>query len=525
MTAFDVVIVGSGINSLVCGAMLARRNQRVCILERNSVLGGCIRTEELTVPGFKHDTFSTLYPLFVTAPHYAQLAQSLAHYGLRFENSATPTGVLRPDGSHLVFHRDRERNIAALDAIEPGAGCAFARAMEGIQRDSALTFGLLGGEPRSTATLRLLGRQVWRQGLDGLSAYFADGARSCRTWLERTFHSETIRALFAPWVLHVGLSPESALSGLMCRLIMLTLEQAGSPMVAGGSFTLVQAFERLIRDAGGELHTQADVESVLVDNGAARGVRLADGREIEARSAVVCNTTPTQLYGRLLSRAPVRPDVLESAKNYRYGRAEMQIHLALDEPPQWLVPELGKVAMLHLTAGLDGVSRAVNEAERGLLPAEATIVVCQPVAVDASRAPRGRSILWIQLQELPRNIRGDARQHLQCPTDGVWTSSLAEAYADRIVERLCAQISNLRRSIMGRRVLGPHDLERLNINLVGGDPYSGACDLDQFLLWRPSSAARGHATCIERLFHIGASTHPGPGLGGMSGFLAAQAIA
>ena len=95
-TPYDVIIVGSGINSLVCAALLARRGRKVCVLERNDVAGGCIRTEELTRPGFRHDTLSTLYPLFVAAPHFPSLQVELARHGANFLNCTTPTGVLRP---------------------------------------------------------------------------------------------------------------------------------------------------------------------------------------------------------------------------------------------------------------------------------------------------------------------------------------------------------------------------------------------------------------------------------------------
>jgi phytoene dehydrogenase-like protein len=204
----------------------------------------------------------------------------------------------------------------------------------------------------------------------------------------------------------------------------------------------------------------------------------------------------------------------------------MQIHLALDELPQWVSPEaerLARTAMVHVTPGLDGISRAVNEAERGLLPAEATIVAGQPCAVDASRAPDGKWIIWIQLQELPQRPRGDALGEIDVG-DGTWSEALREAYADRIVARLGAQITNLASATIKRVVLSPADLESLNCNLVGGDIYSGSCSLDQNLLWRPTGRLPGHKTALEGLWHIGASTHPGPGLGAGSGYLVAKQL-
>jgi phytoene dehydrogenase-like protein len=212
------------------------------------------------------------------------------------------------------------------------------------------------------------------------------------------------------------------------------------------------------------------------------------------------------------------------ARRFRYGRAEMQIHMALSEAPRWSGDErLGGTPIVHVTPGLDGVSRAVNEAERGLLPAEATIVCGQPTALDAERAPGGGAILWIQLQELPPAVKGDAAGELDAG-DGSWTEELRERYADRVQARLARHIENLDAALLERVVLSPADLEAANPNWVGGDIYSGSLALDQNLLWRPRPGLPGHRTPVAGLYHIGASTHPGPGLGAGSGTLVAQEL-
>jgi phytoene dehydrogenase-like protein len=310
----------------------------------------------------------------------------------------------------------------------------------------------------------------------------------------------------------------------MTRVIAVAIELGGMPVPRGGGVKLVEALAGIVRDGGGALETAADVEQVLVRSGRAAGVRVAGGGTEEALEAVVANVTPTQLYGRLLSETSLPTSLVETGKRYRYGRAGMQIHYALSERPDWVGDErLGRTAIVHVTEGLNGVSRAVNEAERGLLPAEATIVVGQPVAVDPSRAPEGSWILWIQLQELPRRVLGDAADELPAG-DGRWTPELAERYADRIQARLARHISNLESALLRRVVLSPADLEALDCNLVGGDIYSGSCALDQNLVWRPRATAPGHRTALPGLYHIGASTHPGPGLGAGSGTLVAREL-
>jgi phytoene dehydrogenase-like protein len=145
------------------------------------------------------------------------------------------------------------------------------------------------------------------------------------------------------------------------------------------------------------------------------------------------------------------------------------------------------------------------------------------MAVDPSRGPNDSWIIWVQLQELPPRPRGDAAGELDVG-DGGWTEGLREAYADRIVERIGRHITNLDGATVGRVAMSPADMEAANPNWVGGDIYAGSCALDQNLLFRPTPASPGHATAVEQLWHIGASTHPGPGLGAGSGYLVAKQL-
>jgi phytoene dehydrogenase-like protein len=524
MSTYDTIIVGSGINSLVCAGILAKRGKRVCVLERNPQLGGCIRTEELTAPGYVHDTLSTAHPLFVTSPGYAELKNELHQAGLSYRNNDTPTAVLLPDNRSLILSTSRESNFRHFNACSPGDGEAYQRAMQEIEGNADLIFSLLSNELWSANVAKLLARKVWKQGLHETAAFFGPALQSSRSWLTQNFRSDLVQALLAPWVLHTGLGPESAMSALMAKVVTFSLEAVGLPMVKGGNARTVEAFQKVIGECGGVFHVNADVEEILVRNNKACGVRTQDGREFLGKD-IICNVTPTQLYGRLLAPQHAPAPLRKEAADYRYGKGNMQIHLALSEPPVWPDASLKDVIYLHLTSGLDGVSRAVNEAERGLLPAEGTICVAQPCAVDPSRAPDGGWILWIQLPECPRQVKGDALGQIEVPYDGRWTPELKERYADRIIERIALQVPNLKTSIIGRHVCSPADLEAMNINLVGGDPYSGECGIDQFMLWRPVPGVKGHATPVKNLHHIGASTHPGPGLSGTSGYHVANGLA
>jgi phytoene dehydrogenase-like protein len=504
MADYHAVIIGSGVNSLACGALLARGGWRVCVLERNDWLGGAIHTAELTEPGYLHDVFSAWHPLWVGGAAHAQLGDDLAARGLEYLNTELPTATAFPDGEAAFLLRTAEGNAQELGPEWPGV-------LERFFPNADLAFGLLGTELWSAAGVALAAKALRRFGRDGLAAFTGELLQTSRDWLEQTFASERAHGLLAPWVLHTGLGPDAAASGFMTQVIAVAVQEVGMPIPRGGGAKLPDALVGLIRDHGGVCETGEDVERVLVRNGRAVGVRLAGGEAVTAEDAVIANVTPTQLYERLVDDAAIPAPVREGARRFRYGRAEMQIHFALSEPARWDGDErLSRTAIVHVTPGLDGVSRAVNEAERGLIPEEATIVVGQPLAIDESRAPEGKGLLWIQLQELPSRIG--------------WTDELRESYADRIQARLARHIPNLESSIVKRVALGPHDLERMNVNLRRGDPYGGALSLDQNFLWRPFPRSPGHRTPVQRLWHIGASTWPGPGLGAGSGTLVAQEL-
>jgi phytoene dehydrogenase-like protein len=510
----DAVIVGSGINSLACAALLARAGWDVCLLEREPELGGAIKTAELTEAGYLHDVFSAWHPLWVGGAAHAELGNELAARGLEYLNTEHPTATAFPDGSAAFLSTS-----TAVNAAEHGS--AWTEAMAAVGSQAELIFGVLGTELWSRAAAGLAVSAYRRLGRRGLAAFGGELVQSSRDWLTTTFGSERTHGLLAPWVLHTGLGPDAATSGFMNRVIAFAIQAGGMPIPRGGGARLVDALVRLIEDNGGTCHPGTDVERVLVANGRASGVRTTGGDVFTARRAVVCNVTPTQLYGRLLQ---LDGDVAEAGRSFRFGRSEMQIHYALSEPPRWEGDErLAKTAVVHLTPGLDGVSRAVNEAERGLLPAEATVVVGQPLTMDESRAPKGAGLLWIQLQELPWRVKGDAAGELD-RGDGTWTESLRERYADRIQLRMARHIPNLESSLRKRVVLSPADLQAANMNLEQGDPYSGSLALDQNFLWRPFARQPGHRTPVRGLFHIGASTWPGPGLGGGSGTLVAHEL-
>ena len=519
MASYDHIIIGSGINGLVAAAMLAGKGQRVLVLERSDILGGCMRTDEATLPGFQHDVMAATFVLFLTSPAHGELGKDLARHGLEFCNTSLPTAVLRPDGTSLVLSTNRATNIAAFNALAPGDGDRHQLDVGGIEADAPFLFALLGGPLWSWPTFRLLLGQMRRRGLRGLAVWFGQALAPARGWLEGSYSSPLVQALWAPWVLHTGLTPESTYSAQMGKVIAFALEGAGAPVAKGGAAQAVQAFVRLIEERGGDVRTGVDVDRILVQSGRAQGVVTADGEEIRGRH-VIASVTPGQLYGRLLRDQSSREAT--DAQKFRHGRGNFQLHYALDGPPDWRAPGLEDVALIHLTDGIDAVSKSANEAERGMLPETPTICVGQPSRLDASRCPNGKAVLWLQIPDAPGVIKGDAAGKITSGSD--WTKQTRELFADRIEAILARHIRNFDKIKLARRAYSPADLARLNVNLVGGDPYGGACSIDQFFIWRPFAHSVNDKTSVRNLHHIGASTHPGPGLGGGSGYSLAKGM-
>lgn len=522
----DVIVVGSGLNSLVCAALLAKRGIKPLILERNAVFGGCIRTETL-FPGYTHELMASWYPLFLGGGAYARLQDDLAQAGIEFLNNGYTTGVVTHDGKCLALKQDIEDAIQRLNAVAPEDGPLIGQMADEIfNKNAELLFGLLGGSPYQFATFKLLFKQWRKRGVDELLEFASSALAPFRTWSQQHIKHGITEATMAPWVLHSGLGPQDAGSALIGKLTFAAVVAGGMPVVKGGGTQLVNALVAMIEKQGGRFLANTNVDQIVIENAKATGV-IADGKTYKATKAVVCNVTPTQLYQQLLPSSKVPAKVKQAAQQYRYGRGAMQIHLALKSPPAWSDAEMLKVPLVHMAQDLDQVSLAVMQAECGLIPSMSTIAIGQPVAVDASRAPEGGWILWLQIQDMPRELKGDAKNEISINADEGWTETIREAVADRIIQQLQQVLPNLQEQIVGRKVLSPTDLAHLNPNLVGGDIYSGACSLDQFFWFRPfakKESVKGHQTPIKNVFHIGAATHPGPGLGGGSGLLVADLI-
>jgi phytoene dehydrogenase-like protein len=328
--------------------------------------------------------------------------------------------------------------------------------------------------------------------------------------------------MMAGWGMHLDFPPDVAGGALFPYLECMVNQTFGMVIGKGGADTIVNAMTGALKTRGAALVLGVSVTRIDISSGRASGVTLADGRHLEVRRAVIANVHPKLVFGTLVAPDPARKEFERDVSAFRAGPGTMMIHLALDALPDWSAGAvLKRFAYVHVAPDLEMMSRAYSEASAGLLPVEPALVVGQPTAIDPSRAPEGKHILWVQVRVLPAEIRGDAKGEISATN---WDDA-KEAYAERVLDILEAYAPGLRRLVLARAVWSPVDLECENPNLIGGDNLSGSHHLDQNFFLRPVAGHSRYKTPVKGLYLCGASTWPGAGTGAGSGFMLAKMLA
>ena len=521
---FDAVLIGAGHNALAAAVHLASKGWSVGVFEKNPTAGGAARTEEATLPGFRHDLYATNLGLFAGSAFFREHGEALGKHGLAFVPAEDCFASPDRDGRWFGVSKDLEKTVARAEALSAADAARWRQMVAGFGEEAPHLFGLLG-LPMSWRSLAAFGWKVWRaKGTAGALEMARFLASSPRDFLDRNFETPLIRASLGAWGMHLDFAPDVAGGALFPYLEGMVDQTMGMVIGKGGADTIVKAMVARIEELGGSVVTGADVASVRQRSGRAEGIVLADGAEIAAKRAVIAGVTPGALVDRLLagSTGSGSPKFDAGARKFRHGPGTMMVHLALSDLPDWKAgAELKRFLYIHLAPDLDVMARTYAEAMAGLLPREPLLVVGQQTAVDPSRAPEGQHTLWVQVRMVPGEITGDAAGEIEA-TD--W-SNAAEPYADRVIDIIEAYAPGTRAKILARSVETPADLERRNPNLVGGDGIGGSHHPSQNFLFRPMPGFARHDTPIDRLHLIGASTWPGGGLGAGSGYMLAKRLA
>lgn len=465
MSGYDAVVVGAGPNGLAAAIVLARAGLSVLVREANSEVGGAVRTEELTLPGYLHDTFSTVYPLGIGSPFLQTLP--LREYGLEWIQS--PVAVAHPfeDGTAALLERSVEDTARTLG----GDGAAY----RGLVEYYVESWDRLLPELLAPLHLPLHPVLMARFGMRGLRS--ADGlARS-------SFRGDRARALFGGSAAHSGLPLDARATAAFGLVLTLAGHAVGWPIAEGGAGNITRAMAAYFRSLGGEIQMDARVRSLD---------ELPDAR------AVLLDLTPRQILA--VAGPRLSPRYRKQLEGFRYGAGAFRVDWALDGPIPWTAAECGRAATVHVVGSYAELLESERGPWHGRVPERPFVLVVQPTLFDSGRAPAGKHTAWAYCH-LPND----------CPLD----------VTDRIESQVERFAPGFRDLVLARYRMSPRDLEGRDENLVGGDFNGGAPTLGQ-LFFRPTVRADPYFTGARGIYVCSASTPPSGGVHGMCGYHAAR---
>jgi phytoene dehydrogenase-like protein len=498
MTDADALVIGSGPNGLAAAIRLAEAGRSVLVLEGAGHYGGAVRTEELTLPGFRHDTFSSVYPAAAASPVWARMP--LHEHGLEWVHPAAASAHPLAGGEAAVLYRDLARTAASLDALHPGDGAAWAAFVRPfLDSFAAVRATMLAGFPPVRGSLRLVASAGPRQSL--VFARLLPG--SAVALARRLFEDGGSRAWLYGAALHGDTPPGGAGSAIAAFYLNLLGHAVGWPSPRGGAQGLSDALVSYLRSRGGEVRTSAPVEQITAAGGHVTGVRLAGGETLAAPT-VIATVMPAALLrmaGDALSAWYRR-----GLARFEQGPATLKLDWALDGPIPWLNEAVRGAGTVHVGGGEQELLAAVGQSRDGLSEHPFLLLGQQSVA-DPTRAPAGKHTAWA---------------YTHGPAHGVdWAAEQA-----RHVERMEAQVERFapgfRDRILARHALGPAALEARNPNLVAGDVGGGSYTLRQ-VVFRPVARLSPYTTPLAGLYLGSAAAFPGGAVHGVPGDAAARA--
>jgi phytoene dehydrogenase-like protein len=339
-----------------------------------------------------------------------------------------------------------------------------------------------------------------------------------RRLAEEHFRGAGAARLLAGNALHTDLTPEVPPGGFYGWLLTCLAQSVGFPCVAGGAGELTRALVRRLESRGGRVRCGASVERVVVRGGRAVGVAVEGGEEVRAERAVLADVSAPALYLELLPREHVPRRVLDDLGRFHWDNATVKVDWALDGPIPWASSQAGRAGVVHVAESLDELSVQAAELARGCISAAPFLVLGQYAPLDPTRAPAGKEVAWAYTH-VPQQVRGDAGGDLT----GRWDARETDAFVERMEARVEALAPGFRSLIRARHVHTPRTFGAADRNLVGGAVNGGTAQLHQQLVFRPTPGLGRPETPVSRLYLASASAHPGGGVHGAPGAIAARA--
>jgi phytoene dehydrogenase-like protein len=507
--SYDFIMIGGGHNGLACAAYLARTGAKVLLLERSHRTGGACHTEEITLPGFKHNVCSVVHTHIPLSPVYRDL--ELERYGVNYIYPAHLRGTIFPDHTCLVMYRDTERMAAEIGKFSARDARTFRQLVADYGEFIESTYLPLMYSPPLAPSMQT---EQLEQSEEG-RALLQWQASTPVQLLEELFESEQVRVHFLARMTVLGFPPDAFGQGWICLFRILKAE---APICVGGSQGLTDGLRRAFEGAGGVVQTGREVKRILVRANRASGVELADGTKHEAAKAVITNVEPKKSFLRLVGEEHLPPSFATRVKNYHSkGRSLMVLHLALAEPPKYRAGAHNADVNMAFSQEMFGGTvadqvRAYQDIASGKPPRQEMLQITLPTLFDPSQAPAGKhtTVVW---------------QYAPYDAEGGWPAMRGE-YAQHLLDLWRNYAPNITRDrILAMKIQDPTDTERLNDNMVRGVDVVGDMTPDQMGYFRPFAGWSSYRSPIEGLYMCGGYCHPGGGVHAGAGHNAAGVIA
>ena len=480
----DAIVVGAGPNGLVAANLLADAGWDVLVLEAQPTPGGAVRSDREVHPDFVHDTFSAFYPLAVASR--AMTSLRLEEHGLVWEHAPAVLGHPFGDGQWALLHRDRNLTASGLDALHPGDGEAWLDLCRTWDRIGApLIDALTSPFPPLRAGSRLLPGLARSGGLDTVRMMATPVASLGR----ELFGGPAARLLLAGNAGHADFPLSSPGSGVFGVLMTMLGQTVGFPVPRGGAQALTDALVARFTSLGGRLETGTPVTRIDVRSGAVTGVTTQDGEQYDA-PVVVADVVAPHLFGRLVRDEDLPARVVRGMRDFELDPGTVKVDWALTGPVPWAGAPAAAPGTVHVADSVDEMTQTLAQVASGVVPDRPFLLTGQMTTSDASRSPAGTESFWAYTHvPQPGATRSDAGGEVS----GRWDHDDLERFADRVQARLESRAPGFGDLVGARRVLGPHELEARNANLIGGAVNGGTSQLHQELVFRPVPAMRGRA--------------------------------
>jgi phytoene dehydrogenase-like protein len=453
-------VIGSGPNGLAAAITMARAGWEVTVHEAADTIGGGVRSEELTLPGFTHDVCSAIHPLGRDSPFFRDLELPVA-----WAQPDAPAAHPLDDGTAVTTERSL---LATAEGLADDRGAYLRVFNRLVSRWSDYEPVVLGPFlPRPNRLLHAVDLSVARAGLSS-----AHG-------LAKRFRTERARALLAGHAAHSMLPLETRPSGGVGLFLIATAHVFGWGFPRGGSQRLADALADRLEELGGEIRTASPVD------------------ELPRADVVLADVVPRELVR--IARGKLPAHYARALGRYRHGPGVFKLDWALDGPIPWTAADCMRAATVHLGGTFEEIAESERAPREGRHAERPYVLLTQPSLFDDSRAPAGKQTAWAYCH-VPSGSTEDMTERMEAQ-----------------VERFAPGFRDL---ILARSAMGPADFERRNRNIVGGDINGGLMDLRQ-LFFRPVRKLVPYRTALRGIYLCSSSTPPGGGVHGMCGYSAA----